>query len=124
MQARGLHHIAIRTGRVAALATFYARVFRLEELRRNVDAEGLYSVWLRFGDAILMIERGAGGPPGDDAGLHLLAFAIDKTEREAWRRHLEREGVLVVGETPYTLYVRDPDGNRIGLSSWPDGATA
>jgi hypothetical protein len=29
----------------------------------------------------------------------------------------------VQGSTAYTLYVLDPDGNRVGLSHYPEAAT-
>lgn len=32
---------------------------------------------------------------------------------------LVRRQVPIEGRTDYTLYLRDPEGNRIGLSHWP-----
>ena len=32
---------------------------------------------------------------------------------------LARAGVAVEAATEFTLYVRDPDGRRVGLSSYP-----
>jgi hypothetical protein len=32
---------------------------------------------------------------------------------------LAHHGVDVVYESPWTIYVRDPEGNRIGLSHFP-----
>ena len=39
-----------------------------------------------------------------------------------WIRHLERLGVPVVHQTRWTLYFRDPEGNRVALSHHPDDA--
>ena len=36
------------------------------------------------------------------------------------RRELEQKGVRIVHETDWTLYIRDPEGNRIGLSHHPE----
>jgi len=58
----------------------------------------------------------------DPAGWHLMAFAIPATSRSAWRTHLEQAGVLIVHHTAYSLYVQDPEGNRLALSHFPDAA--
>ncbi len=54
------------------------------------------------------------------AGLHLLALRIRPEERATWEARLAGRGVPVVHRTRWTLYVRDPEGNRIGLSHHPD----
>lgn len=76
-----------------------------------------------------MIERAsiagiAERPFADDPpGLHLLALQIDAGACPSWRTHLAAHGHPVVDETPYTLYLQDPEGNRVGLSSWPHPLT-
>jgi glyoxylase I family protein len=55
-------------------------------------------------------------------GLHLIALAIEPGERAKWEARLRRANVAVEHQTPHTLYVRDPEGNRIALSSYPDPA--
>jgi hypothetical protein len=35
---------------------------------------------------------------------------------------LKARGVAVVSRSAYTLYIEDPEGNRLGLSHWPDPA--
>jgi catechol 2,3-dioxygenase-like lactoylglutathione lyase family enzyme len=54
------------------------------------------------------------------AGLHLLALRIDASERAAWEELLTTRGVPVVHRSRWTLYVQDPEGNRVGLSHHPD----
>jgi len=115
VRAGGFHHLAIKTRDVLGLVEFYAAVLGLEEERRFTDERGLRSVWLALPPGRLMIERAerADVPALEDRpGLHLLALRIE--ELEPWRRHL---GARVEHETKYTLYVRDPDGNRVGLST-------
>jgi hypothetical protein len=51
-----------------------------------------------------------------------VALAIARSEREAWRLRLAAAGHPVERESPYTLYVRDPDGALVALSHWPDAA--
>jgi catechol 2,3-dioxygenase-like lactoylglutathione lyase family enzyme len=131
VELRGIHHIALKTTDVERIAAFYRDVVGLREMRRNDDERGLRSIWLETAGVILMIERsgrteGEGGGrdlrdfSDDPPGLHLIAFSIASSTRTAWREHLVSSGHAVVAETKFTIYTRDPDGNRVGLSSWPE----
>ena len=66
------------------------------------------------------------GPASDEdaarPGLHLVALRIERAARADWLRRLAAAGVAVEARTAFTLYVRDPEGNRVGLSHWPDEA--
>jgi catechol 2,3-dioxygenase-like lactoylglutathione lyase family enzyme len=127
-----LHHLAIQVADLAGCERFYREVLGLELLRRWPDgAGGDRSVWLGLaGGAFLALERaGAVGavPPAAPwrdgrPGLHLLALRIEAGERAGWERRLEAGGVAVVDRTRWTLYLRDPEGNRIGLSHHPEEA--
>ena len=44
---------------------------------------------------------------------------LARSEREAWIAKLAQAGYPVYQQTEHTIYVRDPEGNRIGLSHWP-----
>lgn len=108
-----VHHVAFRTDDLPALERFYAGVLNLPVLRRNEER----SLWLDAGGAILMLEKRDEGEPTVPAGSkELVAFAVSKAVIE----RLEAERVPIEARTAYTLYVRDPDGRRIGLSSYPD----
>jgi catechol 2,3-dioxygenase-like lactoylglutathione lyase family enzyme len=131
---RGFHHLAIQVRDLAAVERFYKETLGLRELRRwpNKDGSpGERSVWLDVGDGgFLALERVAGGPTcAEDAaraerpGLHLIALGIARDERAEWERRLAAAGVPVEARTAFTLYVRDPEGNRVGLSHWPVEAT-
>jgi hypothetical protein len=54
-------------------------------------------------------------------GLHLVALQISLSERPAWAAHLAQARHPVYQQTDYTIYVLDPEGNRVGLSHWPRG---
>jgi catechol-2,3-dioxygenase len=77
------------------------------------------------GGAVLALERCA-GPVEERAwrderpGLFLVALAIPPAARAAWEARLAAAGHPKVGETRCTFYVRDPEGNRIGLSHYPE----
>jgi glyoxylase I family protein len=113
----GIHHLALRTADPDALERFYGGVVGLGVRRRDATRG---SVWLDAGATVVMIETVAPGEPRAPAGaMDLVAFAID--DKDAWRRRLVGAGVAIEDETPYTLYVRDPDGRRVGFSTFVFG---
>ncbi len=127
MRPQGVHHIAIKVVDLARAEAFYVGVLGLPVLRRwpAADGAGERSLWLDLGGGgFLALERGvASAVKADDAaGIHLLALAIERSEREAWVQTLARAGYPVYARTGYTLYVQDPEGNRVGLSHWPQPA--
>ncbi len=112
-----LHHVALRVADCERSAAFYGGLLGLPELRRTEEGGALRAVWLRAGDVVVMLERALRGS-GDTAGSgHLLAFAVDDIAE--WERRLAAAGVAVADRTEHTLYVRDPDGHRVGLSRFP-----
>jgi len=120
-----VHHIAVVVADLDRAEAFYRGVLGLPVQRRFADdADRPRSVWLDLGGgAFLAVERAAAPGPtraGDAPGWHCVALGIQVTEREAWRARLGAAGVAVERESPYTLYVRDPDGNLVGLSHWPE----
>jgi glyoxylase I family protein len=123
----GVHHLAIAVRDLVAAAEFYQRVLGLPVQRRWPATDGGdqdRSVWLDLGDgAFLALERTAGETaPRDDQtpGLQMVALRIPRAARTDWEAWLAAAGVAVVHRTAYTLYLRDPEGNRIGLSHWPE----
>jgi catechol 2,3-dioxygenase-like lactoylglutathione lyase family enzyme len=120
------HHVAIQCHDLERCERFYREVLGLPLLRRWPRPEGGdRSVWLGAGEGFLALER-AEAPPeraawrDGRAGLHLVSLRIGPGERDAWRARLAERGVELVHETRWTLYVRDPEGNRVGLSHHPD----
>ena len=129
----GVHHLAIQCRDLPAMVRFYERVLRLRVERRwpsdrPDDEGGDRSVWLRTGTSVLALERcdgEASAPPWQSPapGLHLLALEISWQNRDTWLGHLKHCGVDVVFQSAWTLYLRDPEGNRVGLSHFPFTAT-
>jgi len=111
-----VHHLAFRTEDVARLERFYVDALGLALVRRNSEA----SVWLDAGGALVMLERREAGEPAVVPGSkEMVAFAIEPEARALCCERLARAGVAVEASTDFTLYVRDPDGRRVGLSSYP-----
>lgn len=138
-----LHHLALFARDVASLSAFYRDVLGLPEVARHHYEDGsLRSVWLGLGPAaVLMIEPspkpqapdeppasgGCAEPTARERGLGLLALRIAETERGAWEERLTAGGAPIEQRTAATSYARDPEGNRIAVSSYalplPDEAT-
>jgi hypothetical protein len=85
-------------------------------------------VWLQLGMGVVALEACEGEPQpppwrSPQPGLHLLAVEIAWQNRAVWLGHLQHCGIAVEFESPWTIYIRDPEGNRIGLSHFPfDGS--
>jgi len=119
------HHLAVVVRDLDASERFYCGVLGLPIIQRWQTPEGLpRSIWVSLGDtSFLAIERASAEAPkrADEApGLHCLAFAIHRSERESYRARLTAAGHPIERETRFTLYTRDPDGALIGLSHHPD----
>jgi glyoxylase I family protein len=111
-----IHHVAFRTGDLAQLERFYVGAIGLAVVRRQEPR----SIWLDAGGSIVMLElRDEGEPPHPTASKELVAFTIAPDARALVEERLGHAGVTVEASTEFTLYVRDPDGRRIGLSSYP-----
>ncbi len=111
-----IHHVAFRTGDLAKLEAFYVGALGLAVVRRN-EAR---STWLDAGGSIVMLElRDRGEAALAPCSKELVAFTIAPDTRPLVLARLAAAGVAVEASTDFTLYVRDPDGRRIGLSSYP-----
>jgi catechol-2,3-dioxygenase len=103
------------------LAGFYRDVLGLPEKARHHHADGrLRSVWLDLGGAILMVEETSQSREPVDGvgrGLFLLAVCCTAEERPALERALADAGSPIEARTAHTSYARDPEGNRIAVSS-------
>ena len=112
----GIHHIALRVKDCALSARFYEQAFGLREIRRVDSGEGLRAVWLGAGETVLMLEhslKGGGSPEGSG---HVLIF--ETADLAAAEERFKALGVEVTDRTASTLYVRDPDGHRAGVSTF------
>jgi catechol 2,3-dioxygenase-like lactoylglutathione lyase family enzyme len=111
-----LHHIAIRTTDVDKALNFYASVLGLGIVRDQRPR----SVWLGLSDgSVVMIEaRGVGEPALPAGSLELTAFRVSSADKAAVRERAVSAGCFD-GETEHTVYLRDPEGRRLGVSTFP-----
>lgn len=118
-----LHHIALGARDPDVVATFYSELLGLAEVRRHDDDGGrLRSVWLDLGGAVLMVERTLATRQrveGVGAGPFLIAVAVESAMRKTFEERLEAAGHAIEARTEHSSYTRDPEGNRVAVSSYP-----
>lgn len=127
-RVNGLHHVALRCADLERCVAFYRGALGLEVLRRWPGEGGSErSVWLSTGAGFLALERASGeavaGASGDTPpGWQVVALGISRSDRAAWEERLALAGVEVVRRSPFSLFLEDPEGNRVALSHWPEEA--
>jgi glyoxylase I family protein len=115
MPGMRIHHIALRTGDVARLEGFYGGLLGLVTRRR----EGDRATWLDAAEVVVMLERAEPGEPAvPERTMDLVAFEVDAGQKEAVAARLSAAGIPIEASTAHTIYFRDPDGRRVGLSAY------
>ena len=113
-----LHHLAFRTPQLERLCRFYETLFNWKPVHEQAG----YSRWYRLGALTLMIEMAAAGePPLPTGSGEFFCLRVSVEEKVAFRARLQSLGVALEDATEHTLYFRDPDGRRIGVSSYRFG---
>lgn len=99
------------------MAQFYERLFELQRVREN----GEYSIWLSLGSGVLMLERrGVEEPSPARDSMEFMAFhAPLGVSPEEFEERVETHGGTIEDRTQFTLYIRDPEGRRVGISYYP-----
>jgi catechol 2,3-dioxygenase-like lactoylglutathione lyase family enzyme len=127
MDVQGFHHVAIQARDLERVTAFYRDLLGFPELTRHLRPDGsLRSIWVGVpGGGFLAIEAAGGEPEPsafrhDKPGLLMLAFRIPKSGRAGVVESFARAGVPLEHETRWTVYVRDPEGNRVALSHHPE----
>ena len=112
-----IHHVAVRVADPVASLAFYSGVLGLPEVRRFLEQGRVRSIWVRAGDAVLMLEREIKGSGPAAGSGHVLVLEVD--DLEEWLARLEAAGRPLIERTASTVYVADPDGHRVGLTVYP-----
>lgn len=116
-----VHHIALKVRDLGLCEKFYAQVLGLPVMDRLADESGApRSVWLKCGDAILMLERADAETKIKNAGWHLMALKMPIDKRDGWKKKLTEHEVAIEDESPYSIFFKDPEGNKLALSHHPD----
>ncbi len=111
-----IHHIAFRVADLQVSTDFYRDILAFPVRREDRPR----SVWLEIDDeSVLMLETRTDGESSVPEGsMELVAFRVDRATKERIRDLCCRLGCFD-GETEHTIYLRDPDGRRIGISTYP-----
>ena len=110
-----LHHSSIRVSDVARSVEFYEGLLGLRAIPR--PDFGFPGRWYGIGHGQLhLIQGDAPGGSLDPSGPH---FAIAVEDLDAARRELASAGVETLDPGGSQLWLRDPDGNVIELTSAP-----
>lgn len=130
---RDIDHVVLRTATPARLEAFYTDVLGCPLVKRQ---EKIGLTQLRAGRALIDImevkpEDVATAPKGSATGnMDHLCLRIDPFDAEAVRRHFSAHGITVgevltrfgaEGSGP-SIYLEDPEGNRIELKGPPQPA--
>ena len=111
-----IHHLALRARDVGETVAFYRDVLGLHEVR----AARPQSVWLALSDgSVMMVEARSASEPAVPVGsLELFALRVTAARKSEIRARALARGCFD-GETEHTVYLRDPDGRRVGVSTYP-----
>ena len=109
----GIHHIALKVNNLDTCATFYQHILGLTP-HPSPLAPKERSRWFQLENhGILMLEKDNDPRPSN---WNIIAFRIVKKDQASWRSYLQEKGVTINQESDYTIYIQDPEGNRLGLS--------
>lgn len=108
-----IHHIAIGTSDPEKLKRFYSEIPGLAfEMDHFYEDGSLRSSWFLAGEIRIMIEK----EKESKSPLALVFSALDSSMR---KRIDEKFSAAFLDKTLFTKYFSDPDGNRLGFSSYP-----
>ena len=117
------------TGNVFATKKLDRGLFELPVLKRRPDEQGgERPVWLGLQGGFLALEKapaGAVAPARGEfsdphPGHYLFALGIAVGERAQWEQRLASAGVQVERRSAFSLFFRDPEGNRLAVSHHPE----
>lgn len=125
-QVTGIDHVVVRTADQARALAFYRDVLGLVVEREQPE---IHLIQLRAGRSLIDLVPGIGADP-KRPNIDHFALEIRPFDESALRVHLAASGVEIIesglrygagGEGP-SIYIRDPDGNKIELkAAAPEG---
>ncbi len=121
MIAKGVHHVSFSVSDLERARAFYEGVLGLQEIPR--PEFGLGGVWYRAGDTevhLIATPEGAdvGNPPGaTNPVANHVAFGIDDYEKTVAALAGKSVQVLETSADVGQMWIRDPDGHVIELTT-------
>lgn len=124
MKAKAILETILYGEDIVALRRFYEDMLGLE-VRRELEGQ---FVFFYCGDGMLLIfnpkvsrtkpQSFTSAPPHGASGAGHVCFAAEAKEIDAWRRHLEANGVAIEADFEWpdggrSIYCRDPAGNSV-----------
>lgn len=120
MSNLAFHHHAILVSDLDRAETFYGGVLGLVVKKRWLDdAKRPRSIWYELGAETFLAVELAESQERPDFGHHCFALSIDVDDRGEWLIRLASAEVAIEKVSEFSLYFRDPEGNQIALSHWP-----
>jgi len=129
LKVNGILETGIYVADVERARAFYERIFGFEAIFAE---ERMCTLAVAPAQVLIIFKRGGTPkpvpvgdsviPPHDGGGPQHFAFAIAAVDLEAWRAHLEAEGVAIESTVTWpaggtSLYFRDPDGLLVELAT-------
>ncbi|HEX6293504.1 MAG TPA: VOC family protein [Herpetosiphonaceae bacterium] len=125
MQLQRIIETCLYVDDLAAAEQFYSQALGLSVYSRVAGRH----VFFRCGQGMLLLfdpaatqQSGGNIPPHGAHGAGHVAFAIGRAEIGAWRERLRQQQIAIESEVAwpsggYSLYVRDPAGNSVELTT-------
>ncbi len=109
-----IHHIAIGTSDPERLKKFYLNIPGLVFEKDHFFPNGeLRSSWILAGNLRIMLEK-------EKESKAPLALVFSVSDRREQKNLDQKFSELYQDKTKFTKYFLDPDGNRLGFSSYPE----
>jgi catechol-2,3-dioxygenase len=117
-----LDHVSLNVGDRAASIVWYRDVLGLEQ--RNEPRRDDWPVFMgELGACVALFQAATGSPQRaeESTGLRHVAFAVARDDLDRAQEHLRELGVDFRFEdhgSAHSIYVADPDGNVVELTSY------
>ena len=124
MKVMALGHVVLKVGNLDRSLAFYSQTLGLRMVARTIIRDmpmAFFSIAGNHHDLALMEVAAATLPAESNTGLAHLALKIGNSldELRAARAHLQARGITIDRTVQHrvaqSLYIQDPDGNRIEL---------
>jgi glyoxylase I family protein len=124
VKTSAIHHVALFANDVVRLAHFYVATFGLVETARHLKPDqSVRSIWLSFAQnskvPFIAIEHEAKSAQSNDTGWAVVMLTIEHTDRISFLNNLKKQNITVERETSFSIFFRDPENNRVGVSHYP-----